>query len=151
MDRAMAFLRDFGLEDRATYFPSQLSGGQRQRVAIIQQLLCSDHYLVMDEPFTGLDPLMKDKTCDLIMKVSQMHEKNTIFIVAHDIPALVTVSDTLWLLGRDHDKDGKPIQGSRIQQVYDLAAMGLAWHPELADTRDYQLMVKEVKERFKTL
>lgn len=149
--RAMAMLQEFKLEDRAQYYPSQLSGGQRQRVAIAQQLLCSEHYLIMDEPFTGLDPVMKDKTCDLIQKVALKHEKMTIFIVAHDIQSLVLVSDTLWLLGRDRDENGKPIPGANFKARYDLAAMGLAWQPDLGSTRQFLQLCAGIKERFPLL
>ena len=149
--RCMKYLADFGLSDRSDYYPAQLSGGQRQRVSIIQQLLCSEHFIVMDEPFTGLDPVMKDKTCELITGVSMMHEKNTIFIVAHDIHALTCVSDTLWLLGRDRSGDGPVVPGSYIRHTYDLAGMGLAWQPGLQSTPAFASLAAEVKARFKTL
>jgi len=150
-NKAMEHLKRFDLVDRASHYPSQLSGGQRQRVAIIQQLLCSEHFIIMDEPFTGLDPIMKDRTCALINQVAALDEKNTIFIVAHDISALVSVSDTLWLLGRDRDTQGNIIPGARIQAVYNLIELGLAWHPELTDTTPFYSFVSEVKSRFAVL
>ena len=48
-DKVIEFLRDFGLEDKLNLYPAQLSGGQRQRCAIIQQILCSEHFLLMDD------------------------------------------------------------------------------------------------------
>ena len=60
--KAMEILERFGLSHRANVYPMQLSGGQRQRAAIAQQLLCSSHLLILDEPFSGLDPVMKDET-----------------------------------------------------------------------------------------
>ncbi len=45
-DKIMDFLNEFGLADKAPLYPSQLSGGQRQRIAIIQQILCSEHYVI---------------------------------------------------------------------------------------------------------
>lgn len=150
-ERSLAMLATFGLTDRATYFPAQLSGGQRQRVAIAQQLLCSEHFIVMDEPFTGLDPLMKDTTCELISKVALMDERNTIFVVAHDIPAVTAIADTLWLIGRDRDEKGSLVPGSRIQEQYDLAASGLAWQPDVASTPRFSAFCAEVKARFRSL
>lgn len=149
--KAMEMLNMFDLEDKAFSYPSQLSGGQRQRVAIAQQLLCSEHFIVMDEPFTGLDPLMKDKTCELISQVASLDERNTIFVVAHDIHAVIAIADHMWVLGRDRDEKGQIIPGSRIQEQYDLAAMGLAWQPELASTSEFAAFAAEVKARFKTL
>ena len=149
--RSLDMLAKFGLSDKAGEYPSQLSGGQRQRVAIAQQLLCSEHFIIMDEPFTGLDPLMKDLTCELISQVASMDERNTIFVVAHDIPAVTAISDTLWLLGRDRDAQGAPVPGSRIQATYDLAATGFAWEPGISSTPKFAALVAEVKGRFKTL
>ena len=61
-EKVVQFLTDFELIDKARLYPAQLSGGQRQRCAIIQQILCSDHFLLMDEPFSGLDLLMLENT-----------------------------------------------------------------------------------------
>jgi NitT/TauT family transport system ATP-binding protein len=61
-DRAMALLERFGLAERSGAWPGELSGGQRQRVAIAQQLVRGHVYVLMDEPFSGLDPSSKAKT-----------------------------------------------------------------------------------------
>jgi ABC-type nitrate/sulfonate/bicarbonate transport system ATPase subunit len=145
------YLERFGLTDKADLYPAELSGGQRQRVSIIQELLCSEHFIVMDEPFTGLDPIMKDKVCDLIVQVANLDERNTIFVVAHDIASLVAISDSLWLFGRDRDAAGKPIQGAYIKATYNLIERGLAWQPGITTTREFSDFVAEVKEQFKTL
>jgi ABC-type nitrate/sulfonate/bicarbonate transport system ATPase subunit len=150
-ERAMGFLKRFQIEDKADLYPAQLSGGQRQRVAIIQELISSEHFLVMDEPFTGLDPIMKDKVCDLINDVATLHENNTIFVVAHDIAALVAISDCLWLFGRERDEQGNPIPGATIKTTYNLIERGLAWQPNIQNTRAFADFVVEVKEQFKHL
>jgi polar amino acid transport system ATP-binding protein/sulfate transport system ATP-binding protein len=145
-EKARAYLDTFNLTDKANVYPSLLSGGQRQRVAIIQQLLCSEHFLVMDEPFTGLDPIMKGKVCDLIRKVSLLDEKNTIFIVAHDIHAVISIADTLWLFGRS-----EPGGGSSIRYKYDLMERGIAWNGVHESSPLVQDLVREVLDRFRTL
>lgn len=150
-DKVDQYLQDFNLTDKTGYYPSQLSGGQRQRVAIIQQLLCSENFIIMDEPFTGLDPIMKDKVCDLIIKISMLHEQGTLFIIAHDIPAVVTVCDELWLFGRDRDENGGIIPGARIQEKYNLIDRELAWQPGIQNTPQFSSFVNEIKDRFKTL
>ena len=150
-EKVAGYLNLFELADKTTYYPTQLSGGQRQRIAIIQQLLCSEHFIIMDEPFTGLDPLMKDKVCDLIIKIANLDERNTLFIVAHDIQAVVTVCDRLWLFGRDRDTKGEIIPGSRIQQEYDLIERELAWEPGIQATARFAEFVHEIKDRFKYL
>ena len=150
-DRVVEYLTEFELIDKARLYPVQLSGGQRQRCAIIQQILCSDHFLLMDEPFSGLDLLMLEKTSELIQKVANMDELNTIIVVTHDITAAAAVADHLWLMGRDHDASGKPLPGSRIVETYDLIERDLCWHPQIITERRFVDFVREVKERFRTL
>ena len=149
--KVMEYLERFGLADKAHLYPAQLSGGQRQRVSIIQELLSSEHFLIMDEPFTGLDPINKDLACELILQVSHLDEKNTLFIVAHDIASLVTVSDKLWLFGRDRDAAGNPIQGAYIKKEYNLVDLGFAWHEGISTTREFSEFCTAVKEEFREL
>lgn len=143
-------LSKFGLADKALDYPAELSGGQRQRVAIAQQLLCSEHFLILDEPTTGLDPIMKDKVCDLIKQVASLSEENTIFVVTHDIAAILTIADHLWLLGRTRDSEGRSL-GAKILHTYDLIERGLAWQERPQDLPVFAEMQREVRERFATL
>ena len=150
-DRARALLDRFELGDRTGAWPRELSGGQRQRVAILQQLLCGHTYLLMDEPFSGLDPLNKHQACELIAEVSRMDERNTIIIVTHDIREAVKVADTLWLIGRDRAPTGEPVPGSRIVETYNLIDRDLAWHPGIERTPPFDRFVHEIEDRFATL
>ena len=146
-ERARTLLERFELTRHASCFPAQLSGGQRQRAAIAQQLLCKTQLLLMDEPFSGLDPSMVRAVCRLLSEVSKTDELFTIVVVTHDIDAAISVSDTLWLMGRVHGKDGTA-RGARIAHVLDLMERGLAWEPDVkalpasAETR------REVEQRF---
>ena len=150
-DKVMALLREFGLEDKYSLYPAQLSGGQRQRCAIIQQILCSEHFLLMDEPFSGLDLLMLEKTCELIAKVANMDDLNTIIVVTHDVTAAASVADHLWLMGRDTDANGNKVPGSRIMKEYNLIELDLCWHPGIITTPQFTSFVREVKEEFRRL
>src|SRR5258708_2277194 len=150
-ERVTRSLTVFELIDKARLYPVQLSGGQRQRCAIIQQILCSDHFLLMDEPFSGLDLLMLEKTCALIQKVANMDELNTIIVVTHDVTAAASVADHLWLMGRDHDTKGNPLPGSPIVETYDLIERDLSWHPEIITPPHFVEFVRAVKDRFRSL
>jgi polar amino acid transport system ATP-binding protein/sulfate transport system ATP-binding protein len=145
------YLTLFGLSGKKELYPAQLSGGMRQRVSIIRELLCSEHYLVMDEPFTGLDPIMKDRLCETISKVAQIHEHNTIFVVAHDIEALIKISDCLWLFGRDKDEKGQYVPGATIKKAYNLIERGLAWRSDIDTTPEFASFRNEVKAEFQNL
>ncbi|HEX8450707.1 MAG TPA: ABC transporter ATP-binding protein [Longimicrobium sp.] len=149
--RAMDYLERFGLTAHAEKYPMQLSGGQRQRVAIAQQLLCSEHYLVMDEPFSGLDVIAQEKVQELLVEVSKRHEENTIILVTHDVTAAVAVCDTIWLMGRDREPGGAIIPGARIVEVIDLIERDLAWHPDIRTRPGFHTLVDEIKARFHTL
>lgn len=149
-DKAMGYLKKFDLAEKWDQYPTQLSGGQQQRVAIAQQLLCSEHFLILDEPTTGLDPVMKDRVCDLVKTVSGMAEENTIFVVTHDIASILTIADTLWLLGRVKKEDGSP-DGARILHTYDLIERGLAWKEHPQDLPAYVELQREIRSKFETL
>ena len=150
-ERCMALLTEFDLADKALAYPAALSGGQRQRVAIAQQLLCSSHFLLMDEPFSGLDPRAKAKVCDTILKISTLDELNTIIVVTHDIEASIAIADTIWLLGREFDAHGQPLPGAHIKYKYDLIARGLAWHEGIEETPEFYALSREIRQKFNEL
>jgi NitT/TauT family transport system ATP-binding protein len=149
--KAMAFLGRFGLEDRGDLYPCQLSGGQRQRVAIAQQFLCSEHFVLMDEPFSGLDLIAVDKVCKMISEVANADELNTVIVVTHDIAAAVAVADTIWLLGRDRDHEGHIIPGAKVKATYNLIERGLAWTPGITETTGFIDVVREIRGVFPSL
>ena len=150
-EKAESYLTRFRLQDRGKLYPSQLSGGQRQRVAIAQQAMCSEHYLLMDEPFSGLDPIAVDQVAELIGEVANLHELNTIIVVTHDIAAAMEVADTLWLMGRDRSENGHIIPGARIQETYNLIERGLAWRKGVNTTPEFMELMREILARFPSL
>ncbi len=151
-DKAMGYLSWLGLEQFTGFYPAQLSGGMRQRVAILQQLMCSERLLLMDEPFSGLDVVNKDKVCELIAQVANSHELNTIIITTHDLRTAAGIADTMWILGRDFDAAGKPVpNGATVKEKYDLIARNLAWRPDISRSPEFEKFVFEVEDRFRRL
>jgi NitT/TauT family transport system ATP-binding protein len=144
-------LKRFSLEQFARRYPVQLSGGQRQRVAIAQQFVCSQHFLLMDEPFSGLDPTAIENVCRLITEVANLDELNTIIVVTHNIEAAIQVADTVLILGRDRDASGQPLPGARVQENLDLITAGLAWQEGMNSTPKFVEMERKIRERFRTL
>lgn len=135
-----------GIKEHWNKYPYELSGGTQQRVAIARQFMCADHYLVMDEPFSGLDPISKRATAKLIVELSDMHEDNVIIIVTHDIKQGLLVSDTVWLMGLEEGK-----AGATLIDTYDLTGMGLCWQDGLATNPKFLDLVHSIEERFQTL
>jgi len=146
--RTRELLETFCLSDRASFYPAQLSGGQRQRVAIAQQLVVPRQLLLMDEPFSGLDPAALEDVMHLLVEVANLDELNTIVVVTHDIRAAMAVSDTVFMLGRDR-KDDKIVPGARVQETYDLVALELAWRQDVHTLPNFVSLEREIKAKFR--
>lgn len=141
--KALQFLADFDLSKQASSFPLQLSGGQRQRVAIAQQLIQERRYIILDEPFSGLDPNNIAKVIRLLQTIASQHDNNTFIIITHDITSALIISDTVCLLGKPTTADEK--SGAFIVKHYDLIAEGLAYHADIEDMFRFQAIRKEIK------
>lgn len=150
-DKIEYYLDKFGMYEHKDKYPAILSGGQRQRVAIIQQLLCSEYFILLDEPFSGLDPLMIDEVLMMIESVANLHDKNTIIIVSHDIPSTVSVSSLIWMLGYEYDENKKPIPGATIRYQENLMDRGLTWRKGIQETPEFFDFVKHIKNSYKNL
>jgi ABC-type nitrate/sulfonate/bicarbonate transport system ATPase subunit len=144
-DKALRLLDEFDMVKQGLAWPQQLSGGQRQRVAILQQLMQERHFIILDEPFSGLDPVNIINVIDLIVGTAQQHTLNTFIIVTHDVTSALIVSDTVFLLGRSRDEKGNPIPGARVMKQYDLIAEGLAYQPDIEDLPGFSELRKEIK------
>jgi polar amino acid transport system ATP-binding protein/sulfate transport system ATP-binding protein len=142
-ERARELLRLVGLADHAHRHPAQLSGGQRQRIAIAQQLMAPRRLLLLDEPFSGLDPGAIDDVSELIVNVANSHELNTVVIVTHDIRAALTVSDAIVLLGKR-----EPRHGASVVATWDLVELGVAWEAGTQNSR--RELESEITSRFRS-
>jgi ABC-type nitrate/sulfonate/bicarbonate transport system ATPase subunit len=141
--RAEELLARIGLEERADFWPGQLSGGQRQRAAIAQQLVIPRRLLLLDEPFSGLDPAALADVGELVTEVANEHELNTVLLVTHDVHAALAVSDTVLLIARDSGS-----VGARVRDIYDLVDLGLAWGSDPHGLAD---LAVAIERRFKEL
>jgi ABC-type nitrate/sulfonate/bicarbonate transport system ATPase subunit len=130
----------FHLTDHLHKYPQQLSGGQRQRASIIQQLVKGSDFLLLDEPFSGLDVCVLDKVADLLLQVSLSDELKTLIIVSHDIDTAVAISDTVYILGVEEGK-----QGATIKREIDLIERGLAWKKDIKQTPGFVETIDEIK------
>jgi polar amino acid transport system ATP-binding protein len=126
-DLVMKYIVDWKLEEAADNYPNECSGGQRQRAAAIQQLLCSKHFIIMDEPFSGLSVRGVKNLKEIIEKTCSQDELNTIIFSTHDLNLAVSIADQVYVIGYPKDADGKLIRCGTIVSSYDLKVMDLAW------------------------
>jgi ABC-type polar amino acid transport system ATPase subunit len=144
-EQALLYLDKFGLFKQSLAWPVQLSGGQRQRVAILQQLMTNKHFIILDEPFSGLDPVSITSVINLIKSIANQHTLNTFIIITHDVTSALIISDHIYLLGRDSDDKGEPILGARIMKEYDLIQEGLAYLPDIEDKPRFTQIRREIR------
>jgi ABC-type nitrate/sulfonate/bicarbonate transport system ATPase subunit len=141
-EKIVNYLRDWGLENHKDKYPNQLSGGQRQRTAILEQLLSSGYYMVLDEPFSGLDVGNIENVKSAFQLINQSHELNTIMFSTHDIELAVELADSLYVLGYPNPEKGTEAYGTIIKH-FDLKKMGLAWHSGVSES--HHECVMEIK------
>lgn len=130
----------FQLAEHLHLYPQQLSGGQRQRVSIMQQLLKGSDFILLDEPFSGLDVCMLDKAVELLLQVSLSDELKTLIIVSHDIETSVAISDTVFILGNEPGK-----VGATIKKEIDLIERDLAWQKDVRKEKRFLETIEEIK------
>lgn len=141
--KALKSLADFDLSKQASSFPMQLSGGQRQRVAIAQQLIQERRYIILDEPFSGLDPNNIQKVINLLQHTAEQHDDNTFIIVTHDVTSAMIISNLIYILGKPNDTNEK--DGAYFVKEYDLVAEGLAHQNNAEDLPRFTAIRKEIK------
>lgn len=88
---AMDLLKKVGLENRASFLPTQLSGGQQQRVAIARALAMKPKVMLFDEPTSALDPQLVDEV--LVVMKDLAEEGMTMLVVTHEMSFARDVSD----------------------------------------------------------
>jgi osmoprotectant transport system ATP-binding protein len=96
--RAMELLERVGLPTSfAGRYPSQLSGGQQQRVGVARALAADPPVMLMDEPFSAVDPIVREQLQDEFLRLQQELGK-TILFVTHDIDEAIKLGDQVAVL-----------------------------------------------------
>ena len=102
--KAQEAIETVGLKGWENYHPSALSGGMQQRVGIARALTIDPEILLMDEPFSGLDPLIRREMQDELIELQDKVQKTIIF-VTHDLHEALKLGDRIAIM-----RDGKIVQ-----------------------------------------
>lgn len=102
--RAGAALEQVGLADWTGSMPNQLSGGMKQRVGLARGLAMDTPLLLMDEPFSALDPVIRRDLQDELLALQESVQKTIVFIT-HDLNEAVRVGDRIAIM-----RDGEVVQ-----------------------------------------
>jgi osmoprotectant transport system ATP-binding protein len=97
---ALGVMERVGLDPKlANRFPAQLSGGQQQRVGVARALAADPPILLMDEPFSAVDPVVRDELQTEILRLQSELQKTIVF-VTHDIDEALKLGDKVAVFGR---------------------------------------------------
>ncbi len=101
---AMRAIHAVELDGWETKYPDELSGGMQQRVGLARAIAADPSILLMDEPFSALDPLIRRQLQDTFMALSAEMKKTTLFIT-HDLDEAIRIGDRIAIM-----KDGVLVQ-----------------------------------------
>lgn len=91
--------------------PKELSGGEQQRVGVVRALAADPEIILMDEPFSALDPISRTKLQDDLLEMQRTIQKTIVF-VSHDMQEALKLGDRLCIM-----KDGEIVQIGTPQQL----------------------------------
>jgi glycine betaine/proline transport system ATP-binding protein len=104
-------LRMVNLEAWSDHMPHELSGGMQQRVGLARALAADPSVLLMDEPFSALDPLIRRQLQEQFIALSAQMHKTTLFIT-HDIDEAIRIGDRIAIM-----RDGVIVQSGTAEEV----------------------------------
>lgn len=104
-------------------YPKELSGGQQQRIGVARALAADPSIILMDEPFSALDPISREQLQDELVKLQAAVHKTIVF-VTHDMDEALKIADEIILM-----KEGHVVQGASPEM--------LLRHPSDAFVRDF--------------
>jgi len=110
-DAAVKALEAMELAGWIDHYPDQLSGGMQQRVGLARALAADPEILLMDEPFSALDPLIRRQLQDQFLLLSSKLKKTTLFIT-HDLDEAIRMGDHIAIMN-----DGEIVQIGTPEEI----------------------------------
>ena len=124
-------------------YPSQLSGGQRQRVGVARAFAADPEIILMDEPFSALDPVTRNELQDEVFKLQKRFNKTIIF-VTHDMDEAIKLANRICII-----QEGTVIQCDTPENIFkhpansyveDFVGKNKLWsNPEFVNAEDIML------------
>lgn len=108
---ARAALDKVGLSDWTARYPSELSGGMQQRVGLARAIAADPEIILMDEPFSALDPLIRRQLQDEFRQLTKSLGKSAVFIT-HDLEEAIRIGDRIAIM-----KDGVIVQVGNAEEI----------------------------------
>jgi glycine betaine/proline transport system ATP-binding protein len=109
--KAMQTLETVGLKGWEDYYPGSLSGGMQQRVGLARALANDPEILLMDEPFSGLDPLIRRQMQDELVELQDTLKKTIVF-VTHDLHEALKLGDRIAIM-----RNGEVVQEGTPEEI----------------------------------
>ncbi len=128
-EQTTKYLKMVDLEAFRFRYPRELSGGQKQRVGIARALAVEPKVLLLDEPFSALDPVTTDELHECLLKVWQ-ETKKTIVMVSHSIEEAIFLSDKIAVMK----------QGG-IKEILDVNLK----RPRNSESKDFLQLLDKIK------
>lgn len=110
-ERALDVLATVGLKEWGSVYPDQLSGGMQQRVGLARALAVDPDILLMDEPFSALDPLIRKEMQEELSELQSNMQKTIVFIT-HDLDEALKLGDRIAIM-----KDGQIVQLGTPEEI----------------------------------
>lgn len=110
IEHTIWLLEQVGLADFRKKYPKELSGGMQQRLAIARSLAVYPKALILDEPFSSLDPLTRIQLRDLILNL-QKKENFSLILITHDLPDAFAITNKTIVLS------GNPAISKMIERI----------------------------------
>lgn len=140
--RSNELLRQVGLEPDLylDQYPSQLSGGQQQRIGIVRALITNPDIILMDEPFSALDPITREDLQEELLAIQKDFHKTIVF-VTHDMDEALKLADKICILQQgkvlQYDTPENILKKPANDYVSNFIGKGRIWNnPELINVMD---------------
>ena len=124
-------------------YPTELSGGQRQRIGVVRALANDPKIILMDEPFSALDPITRSNLQEEFIKLQKKVEKTIVF-VTHDMDEAIRIADRICIMRDGHivqyDTPEELLRNPADAYVESFVGMNRIWDsPEYIKVEDFMI------------